>query len=187
MSNQFKSIIPLPIIKRINMEKKIIHNLTILRLVVGYLGEKNQYSWWSSSFLTENSKKILEFTFPRTASIAQYEGVSASAAKIHDQRIGVGKSFHLFRLPEYIEKSIVHYYQNELDEESFVLAIRSKEEALDALTILAGTASISEIGPVNIGVFNKDKGASSINKIAASYLTAFNGDKQIFPYFMVSE
>jgi hypothetical protein len=62
------------------MEKKIIHNLTLLRLVVGYLGEKNQYSWWSSSFLTENSKKILEFTFPRTASIAQYEGVSASAA-----------------------------------------------------------------------------------------------------------
>ena len=169
------------------MQKELINNLALLRLVVGYLGEKDQFNWWTSSFLTENSKRFLEFTFPRTASLAQYEGVSASAARIHDERIGVGKTFHLFRLPEYLEKSIVRYYQNESEGTAFKSAIHSKEDALEALTILAGTASISEEGPVNIGGIDMNKWSLSINKIAASYLIAFNGDKKIFPYFGVNE
>ncbi len=164
------------------MQKESLINLATLRLVVGYLGEKGQFNWWSSSFLNDTTKKMLEFTFPRTASLAQYEGVSAAAAKIHDEMIGVGETFHLFRLPELLEKSLVNYVQNNSEESDLKAAIHSKDTAMEALTTLAGSASISEEGPVNIGGINDNDWQLSINKIASSYLTAFTNDKKVFPY-----
>jgi len=164
------------------MQKELLINLATLRLVIGFLGEKDQYHWWSSSFLNDTTKKMLEFTFPRTASLAQYEGVSAAAARVHDEMIGVGETFHLFRLPELIEKSLVNYVQTNTEESDLKTAIHSKENALEALTTLAGSASISEEGPVNIGGINDNDWQLSINKIASSYLTAFTNDKKAFPY-----
>jgi hypothetical protein len=101
------------------MQNELNNKLTQLRLVVGYLGEKDQFNWWSSSFLNETTKKMFEFTFPRTAELAQYEGVSASAARVHDERIGVGETFHLFRLPEFLEKSLVNYLQTNNEDADF--------------------------------------------------------------------
>jgi len=154
-----------------------------MRLIVGYLGEKDQFNWWSSSFLNETTKKMLEYTFPRTAFLAQYEGLSASAAKIHDERIGVGATFHLFRLPEFLEKSLVNHLQTNFEEGDFKASIKSKENALEVLTTLAGGASLVDEGPVNIGGINVSDWKLSINKIASSYLTAFTREKKSFPYF----
>jgi hypothetical protein len=165
------------------MRKELINNLVLLRLVVGYLGEKDQFNWWPSTFLNKTTQKMLEYTFPRTASLAQYEGVSASAAKIHDERIGVGETFHLFRLPEYLEKSLVNHYQTKTDDIDFTAVIHSKDEALETLTTLAGAASLADEGPVNVGAINDSDWSLSINKIASSYLTAFTRGKQSFPYF----
>ena len=165
------------------MQNESINNLVLMRLVVGYLGEKDQFNWWPSTFLNETTKKMLEFTFPRTAFLAQYEGVSASAAKVHDERIGVGETFHLFRLPEFLEKSLVNHLQNKFEEVDFKSAIHSKEKALEVLTTLAGRASLVDEGPVNIGGINDSDWKLSINKIASSYLTAFSKDKKAFPYF----
>jgi hypothetical protein len=165
------------------MQKESFDNLVLMRLVVGYLGEKDQFNWWPSTFLNETTKKMLEFTFPRTAFLAQYEGVSASAAKVHDERIGVGETFHLFRFPEFLEKSLVNRLQTKSEEVSFKSAILSKEKALEVLTTLAGRASLVDEGPVNIGGINDNEWNLSINKIASSYLTAFSNDKQAFPYF----
>lgn len=165
------------------MQKESIKNLVLMRLVVGYLGEKDQFNWWSSSFLNETTKKMLEFTFPRTAFLAQYEGLSASAAKIHDERIGVGETFHLFRLPEFVEKSLVNHLQTKSEEADFKSAILSKEKALEVLTTLAGGASLVDEGPVNIGRINVNDWKLTINKIASSYLTAFTNEKKSFPYF----
>jgi len=39
------------------MLKESINNLVLMRLVVGYLGEKDQFNWWVSTFLNENTKK----------------------------------------------------------------------------------------------------------------------------------
>jgi len=154
-----------------------------MRLVVGYLGEKDQFNWWVSTFLNENTKKMLEFTFSRTASLAQYEGVSASAAKVHDERIGVGETFHLFRLPEFLEKSLVNHYQTHAEDIDFISAIHSQDIAMEVLTSLAGGASLGDEGPVNIGEINDNDWKLSINKIASSYLTAFISNKKAFPYF----
>ncbi len=169
------------------MRKESINNLVLLRLIVGYLGEKDQFNWWPSTFLNETTKKMLEYTFPRTAFLAQYEGVSASAAKIHDERIGVGETFHLFRLPEYLEKSLVNHYQTKVDIINFTAAIKSKEKALENLTALAGAASLADEGPVNVGAINDSDWPLSINKIASSYLNAFTLSKQAFPYFGMAD
>ncbi len=165
------------------MQKESFDNLVLMRLVVGYLGEKDQFNWWPSTFLNETTKKMLEFTFPRTAFLAQYEGVSASAAKVHDERIGVGETFHLFRLPEFLEKSLVNHLQTKSEEVNLKSAIHSKEKALEVLTTLAGGASLGDEGPVNIGGINDNDWNLSINKMASSYLTAFSNDKKSFPYF----
>lgn len=165
------------------MHKEIVTKLALLRYVVGYLGEKNQYGWWSSNFLNPSTKKMLEFTFPRTASLAQYEAVSAAAAKIHDEAIGVGKSFHLFRLPEFIEKSLVSEIQGTSDGSSFESFIDSKELAMNTLSDLAGSAILSGEGPINIGLIDDTQMEQFIAQIASAYVQAFNGSKEAFPYF----
>ena len=82
------------------MDKLIIKTLVELRIIVGYLGEKSQYNWWPSNFLAPTTQKMLEFTFPRTAQISQYMALSAAAAKVHDEAIGIGKSLlqYLFKI-----------------------------------------------------------------------------------------
>ncbi|MGR5419672.1 BrxE family protein [Vibrio sp. PNB22_4_1] len=165
------------------MHKEIVNKLALLRYVVGYLGEKNQYGWWPSNFLNPSTKKMLEFTFPRTASLAQYEAVSAAAAKIHDEAIGVGKSFHLFRLPEFIEKSLVLEIQETSDSSSFESCIESKELAMNALSDLAGSASLNGEGPINLGQVDDNQMEQFIAQIASAYFQAFDGSKKAFPYF----
>jgi hypothetical protein len=165
------------------MDKELINKLALLRFVVGFLGEKNQNNWWPSNFLNASTKKMLEFTFPRTANIAQYEAVSAAAAKVHDESIGVGKSFHLFRLPEFLEKSLLDEIQSDNENNKFESIIISKEEALLALNDLAGSASLSGEGPMNIGQVNDHQWNQSISQIASAYLQAFNANQKAFPYF----
>lgn len=165
------------------MEQVLNSKLVLLRFVVGYLGEKDQYNWWSSSFLNVSTKKMLEFTFPRTANIAQYEAVSAAAAKVHDASIGIGKSFHLFRLPEFFEKSLLVEFQTGTKNNNFESFITSKDRALATLTDLAGSSRLSGIGPVNIGQINNSRWSQSISEISSVYLQAFQGNDKAFPYF----
>ena len=165
------------------MHKEIVNKIALLRYVVGYLGEKNQNAWWPSNFLNPSTKKMLEFTFPRTAALAQYEAVSAAAAKIHDEAIGVGKSFHLFRLPEFIEKSLVSEIQGTSNRSSFENYIESKELAMNTLSELAGSASLIGEGPINIGLIDDTQMEQFIAQIASVYVQAFNNSKKAFPYF----
>ncbi|GGP66800.1 BrxE family protein [Shewanella saliphila] len=164
------------------MDKETIDKLISLRYLVGFLGEKSQFSWWASNFLNPSTKKMLEFTFPRTAYIAQYEAVSAAAAKIHDESIGVGKSFHLFRLPEFIEKTLVEQLKRDKSDKYESLII-SKEDAIERLSELSSSASLIGEGPINVGQVKSNQWEQSIPRIASAYLQAFNDHKKAFPYF----
>lgn len=164
------------------MDKQIINKLAQLRYVVGFLGEKSQFNWWPSTFLSASTKKMFEFTFPRTANLAQYEAVSAAAARVHDESIGVGKSFHLFRLPEFIEKTLVNELKSEINDEYDSL-ITSKENALEMLRELSSSASLTGEGPINVGQVKSNQWQQSISSIASAYLQAFNENKKAFPYF----
>ena len=79
------------------------------RFVVGYLGEKNQKAWWNCNFLSQSSKSFLIPIFSKTMVLAQYNGVCKAASIIHDEHIGIGRHFHLFRLPNSIERRLSQF------------------------------------------------------------------------------
>lgn len=61
-----------------------------LRLLVGFLGEREQVGWWPSGFLSSTSHSFLSPMFSRTTPLARYTGVSEAARRIHDERIATG-------------------------------------------------------------------------------------------------
>ena len=122
-------------------------NLLRLRLIVGYLGEKAQLAWWQSSFLDPNAKAFLQPSFPRTWRLSQYHGVIEAALRVHDEFIGIGRVYHLFRLPEEMEHSLHDAFQASSESPFMEEALASREVATEALQIMArGRAGLGE-GP----------------------------------------
>ena len=76
------------------------------RVLVGYLGEHRQANWWSSSFLGRSSEAFLTPIFGNAVANARVVGVTEAARRVHDDAIGVGRTFHLFRLPETLEQEL---------------------------------------------------------------------------------
>jgi hypothetical protein len=64
-----------------------------LRIAVGYLGE--QAAWWSSTFLGPHAITFLGPVFGNKTTVAQYQGVVEAACCAHDEKIGVGRVYHL--------------------------------------------------------------------------------------------
>jgi len=83
--------------------------LVALRVLVAYLGEKDQFGWWSTSFLSVTGRRFLELNFPRTLLSAGVTAASDAAKDLHDQRIGHAGAFHLFRLPHGLEQDVHRY------------------------------------------------------------------------------
>src|SRR3954454_9492438 len=79
--------------------------LSRLRIAVGHLGEQ-QPRWWASNYFGPGSDAFLSPVFPRTTALARYHGVVLAAAKINDEHTGVGRLYHLFRLPEDLEHAL---------------------------------------------------------------------------------
>ncbi len=77
-----------------------------LRLLVGYLGEKDQDNWWSTSFFSPSSRNFLAPIFARTTRLAQDNSVRDTARRLHDEQVGIGSVFHLFRLPADVEQDL---------------------------------------------------------------------------------
>src|SRR5262245_10577606 len=80
-----------------------------LRIAVGYLGEKAANPWWPSSFLGRHAFIFLSPVFGNRTTVVQYHGVVEAACRAHDEKIGIGRVFHLFRLPEAAERRISSY------------------------------------------------------------------------------
>ena len=51
-----------------------------LRIIVGYLGEKDQFNWWATSFISSVGAKFLSPVFSKTVLHAQYHGVTEAAS-----------------------------------------------------------------------------------------------------------
>lgn len=56
-------------------DEDYLQQISRLRIVVGYLGEKDQYGWWPSEFFSTNSTAFLSPVFIKTANLARYSGV----------------------------------------------------------------------------------------------------------------
>ena len=95
-----------------------IIRLVSLRLAVGLLGERDNAGWWTSGFFTPTSTAFLAPVFGVNTFQARYQGVLEAAKRSHDERIGVGHVFHLFRLPESLEQRLfeaVESFSSELN------------------------------------------------------------------------
>jgi len=88
-------------------QKTPVIHLLKLRIAVGLLGEVQSPAWWPSAFFSRTSPAFLKHTFGRTMALVQYHGVCEAATRVHDDHIGIGAEvFHLFRLPERLERDL---------------------------------------------------------------------------------
>ena len=163
-------------------------NLFHLRILVGYLGETAPHPWWNSHFFDSYSAKTLAYTMPKTFLRAQYEGISLAAANDHDHAIGVGNTYHLFRLPELIEQQLSKLIADSHSMHAEVETMtHSTHHAIDTLKgLIQKEVAVDEKpaqGPINIGKPDKLLRELSISRMASIYLDAIDKGIRRYPYF----
>lgn len=153
-----------------------------LRLAVGSLGERVEPAWFQSGFMEGNAAPFLDPIFGPKRLGAQYSGVTEAARLVHDDRIGVGRVLHLFRLPELIEQllaaEIISARVSELARD-----VHSEAWAMGVLTDIAPAAAEERVGPVRVGSIASAVTRTGLQSIASRYRQAFIGGTQCFPYF----
>lgn len=157
-------------------------SLLELRIVVGYLGETAQFGWWDSAFFSATSDSFLAPVFPRTRFLSQAEGVKAAACKLHDSRIGVGKVFHLFRLPEGLEQAFHRLLHDSNVCDELGKRIASKETAIEFLQSNFTAKTDGSIGPVSVGNVHHATDKATIDAIGQQYLHGFTSETPVFPF-----
>ncbi len=155
-----------------------------LRLIVGYLGERAQFGWWSTSFFTPASKLFSEPVFPKTVRLARYHGIVEAARRLHDEHIGIGNVFHLFRLPEETEQDLHNLLLESLGDDNLLSSLQSKDTALAVLATMSGGNRPKAEGPISIGGADDLGAERSQEAIAGSYLAAFEAGTRTYPYFV---
>ena len=154
-----------------------------LRLIVGFLGERSQFSWWTTSFFGDYSLRSLEFVAPRTSLLAQYHGVVEAARRLHDEHLNVG-SYHLFRLPEEIEQDLHAMMQSSVGADLAKRAPQERDTALAALKSLAVEIPSVAMGPTAIGNIDQLSAGETLKSIAGAYLSAFSQNAKTYPYLV---
>ena len=152
-----------------------------LRIIVGYLGEKDQFSWWDSSFMASSSTAFLTPIFPRSTWLARYYAVTAAACLVHDERIGVGANYHLYRLPDYLERSVASLVETLVNANNIHQALESPEAALERLHQLSAP-KVDGVGPVSVHHSNEGRFEIPTAIVARHYLDAFQAGVQSFPF-----
>lgn len=150
-----------------------------LRVLVGYLGERQQSNWWVSSFLDRTSEAFLTPVFGHSVANARVVGVTEAARRIHDDAIGVGRVFHLFRLPETLEQEL----HRTLAQSKNAAAVESAEAALEELGTFSSAKVAAKTGPVHVGPLDMLADARWVSTVAGHYRMAFTTGVQSFPYF----
>jgi len=163
-------------------EVKDDRKLLELRTLVGYLGEKEQFAWWNSSFFSRISDGFLSPVFPKTMHLAKLTGVIAAAARLHEERIGRGRVFHIFRLPEELEFKQHELMRAEDTPADFDQILASPESAMSRLGELAEELPLKE-GPIRLGDESVLSSDDWMSQAASIYYAAFSDQKQSFPYW----
>ena len=153
--------------------------LAELRVLVGFLGEQFP-AWWGSHFFGQTAMAFLTPVFGRSAHQAQYQGVLEAARRVHDERIGVGRTLHLFHMPEHYEQGAASLIADREQGERLLAHTDSPEGALARLEALASSQQAKE-GPMVVGDLGEDLGAA-LATMAGLYLDAFKRSIQTYPY-----
>jgi len=164
------------------MQSEQILKISSLRLAVGLLGEKDQANWWPSGFFGPHVAQFLSPLHGPRYVAACFQGVVEAARRVHDERIGVGRVFHLFRLPESLERRI-HEVVVLGDGWQSLQEAASAESAREFLDSLAGEDAAPAAGPMRVGAPGDLNGRKWLATLAGNYRAAFAAGRQTFPYF----
>lgn len=115
--------------------------------------------------------------------LAQCTSVTRAAAVVHDERIGVGNVYHLFRLPEDIEQRVHSALHDPELTQAVQNTVRSKESAKDWLRGRSAASTAKGEGPLVVGDLASLRTQDALSKLAALYFRAFEGGEAVFPYF----
>ena len=164
------------------MNNDVVKLIVELRLLVGFLGEKSQLNWWASNFMGATSEAFLAPIFSRTTMLARYHGVCEAAMLVHDEHIGVGVNFHVYRLPDSLERAAVKIVTSNDTKALMDSVLCSRETALMRLGEFT-TAKVNKTeGPVVVGSYSDAGLKETLLQSASHYLRAFNEDYNCFPY-----
>ena len=166
------------------MNKELITDIAVIRVCIGYLGEKEKNAWWPSSFFSNSSEAFLKPVFNKTLFHTQYYGVKSAATIVHDDHIGVGKDvFHLFRLPEWYEVEI-HSLLGDQDALRFLKKRISDEDAAQSFLFEYNNKTVIEgFGPIRLGEVKDIHKKTTWRAIASHYFEGFKSGNKVFPYF----
>lgn len=163
-----------------------VTSIAELRVLVGFLGEKSQANWWGSDFFGTTAAAFLTPIFNRSLFLAQYHGVTAAAAKVHDESIGVGRIFHLFRLPIGLEQASADALNDVLFVQTIQAKLGGRELAMARLAELAINTESTSSGPVSLGQMSQDL-EPELRRTAGFYFAALTSGIQTFPYMREAE
>ena len=158
------------------------NTLLQLRFVIGYLGEKSQHGWWQCDFFNPSAESFLNPLFPRTRLLAQVEGCGSAARLLHDERIGVGKVFHLFRLPEEYEQNFHEQLVVPNVDAGYKGIATSEKKALAFLEKQSDRQTINSTGPLLVGNISNLSTEGVVQKMAGAYLYGFKNGEVVLPY-----
>lgn len=154
-------------------------DISRLRVLVGYLGERHQSNWWASTFLGRTSEAFLAPIFGNAIASARVVGVTEAARRVHDEAIGVGRTFHLFRLPETLEQEL----HRTMSESKETAAPESVDAAMEEMKALSSRDSESKPGPLHVGGLHMLVDPQWVPVVASHYRAAFAAGVRSFPYF----
>lgn len=150
-------------------------------MAVGLLGEKDHRNWWPSQWFTSNAAAFLTPIYGTRTDVARYHGVVEAARRVHDSHIGVGQAFHLFRLPESLERRLHDAAVREGALQA-AEAVAAKAPA-EALLESTGTDVSANTGPIRVGPADQLEADAWLGVVAGHYHRAFKDGHQSFPYF----
>jgi hypothetical protein len=165
------------------MDQTHLSQLLKLRILVGYLGERAQFSWWPTAFFEPSSRLFLEPVFARTTPLSQYHGVTEAARRLHDENLSVG-TFHLFRLPEEVEQDLHALMRDAAMSDEPLSVPASREEALASLAAASTPRGDEQEGPTAVGAIADLSAPRTLANLAASYAGAFQRNGRAYPYLV---
>jgi len=147
------------------------------------LGEQDQFGWWQSTFSGPGSVNFLTPVFTRTHMLAQCTGTAIAAARMHDERIGVGNVYHLFRLPEALEIGIRRVLLDEATIKQLGYLVADRTAALHFLNSMAKGKRVAGVGPTHIAGVRDLRSPSQWTAVAGLYAHGFQTSTETLPYF----
>lgn len=161
-----------------------LSTILTLRIAIGMLGESGQHGWWSSAFFSAASSAFLAPIFGKTSMLARYHGVSAAAASVHDQHIGIGANVcHLFRLPERMERDMHELLQDDAVLKAVQRLTQTPDSARQYVQEVSQNTARPGVGPVQIAPLEAIAERSAWQMVAQHYLHALQTGALVFPFF----